>query len=98
MHKLRAYGFDCKLINWSSAFLIGRKQRVVKGDSSSSWFGVDSGVQQGSVLGLLLFILYRSDLPDNLSIKFKIYADDGKLINYNFVNKERLFFFKKYVF
>ena len=29
IHKLRAYGFGCKLIDWFSAFLIGRKQRVV---------------------------------------------------------------------
>ena len=68
------------MIDWISAFLIGRKQRVVIGDSSSSWCDVDSGVPQGSVLGPLLFILYINDLPDNLTHKFKLYGYDAKLI------------------
>ena len=28
---------------------------------------------------MLLFILYIKDLPDNLTHKFKFYADDGEL-------------------
>ena len=80
IHKLRSYGFRCKLIDWISTFLIGRKQWVVIGENSSSWCNVDSGVPQGSVLGLLLFILYINDLPDNLTHKFKLYADNRKLI------------------
>ena len=78
--KLRAYGFGERLVSWVSAFLIGRKQRVVLGEQSSSWCDVDSGVPQGSVLGPLLFIIYINDLPDNLTHKFKLYADDGKLL------------------
>ena len=80
IHKLRAYGFGCKMISWISAFLVGRKQCVDIGESSSSWCDADSGVSQGSVLGPLLFILYINDFPDNLTHKFKLYADDGKLI------------------
>ena len=78
--KLRAYGFGERLVSWVSAFLIGRKQRVVLGEESSSWCDVDSGVPQGSVLGPLLFIIFINDLPDNLTHKFKLYADDGKLL------------------
>ena len=61
IHKLRAYGFGCKLIDWISAFLIGRKQHEVIGESSSSWCDLDSGVPQGSVVGPLLFILFASN-------------------------------------
>ena len=77
--KLRAYVFGCQLIHWISAFLIGREQRVVICERSSSQCDVDSGVLQGSVLGPLLSILYINDLPDNLTHKFKLYADYGKL-------------------
>ena len=62
------------MIDWISAFLIGRKQRVVIGECISSWSDVDSGVPKGSVLGHLLFILYRNDFPDNLTHKLKLYA------------------------
>ena len=75
IHKLRAYGFVCKLTDWITAFLIGRKQRVVIGEMRSSWCDVDCGVPQGSVLRPL----YINDLPDNLTHNFKFYADDGKL-------------------
>ena len=68
------------MIDWISAFLIGRKQSVVIGESSSNWCDVDSEVPQGSVIGPLLFILYINDLPDNLTHEFKLYAHDGELI------------------
>ena len=67
IHMLRAYGFGCKLTDWINAFLIGRKQRVVIGESFSSWCDAHSGVPQGSVFGPLLVILYINDLPDNLT-------------------------------
>ena len=66
-----------KLLHKLSAFLIGRKQWEVLDEQSSSWCDVDSRDPQGPVLGPLLFINY---LPDNLTHKFKLYADDGKLL------------------
>ncbi len=43
-----------------------------------------SGVPQGSVIGLILFVTYVNDLPDRLSVDSPLYADDVKLIAMTF--------------
>ena len=78
--KLRAYGFEDKIITWIADFLSNRKQRVVIGDSYSDWINVTSGVPQGSVLGPLLFVLYINDMPSLTTHLCKLFADDSKLI------------------
>ena len=74
--KLEAYGIDNILVKWVRGFLSGRRQRVVIGDNSSEWVEVISSVPQGSVLGPLLFTIFINDLPENIKIQCKIYADD----------------------
>ncbi len=39
-----------------------------------------SGVPQGSVIVLILFVVYVNDLPDRLSAGSLLYADDVNLI------------------
>ena len=77
--KLQAYGIRGYLLKWIKNFLIGRQQKVVLNGSSSKWIEVTSGVSQGSVLGLLLFILYVIDITDGVQSTIEMVADDSKL-------------------
>jgi len=53
--------------------------RVMVKGNSSSWTDVISGVPQGSVLGLLLFLVYVNDLPEWMKNSIKLFADDTKI-------------------
>ena len=48
--------------------------------AESQWENVLSGIPQGSILGLLLFIIFINDLPNELNNVCKIFADDTKII------------------
>ena len=47
----------------------------------SSWSSVLTGVLQGSILGLLLFLIYINDLPENLQSTVKLFVDDTSLFS-----------------
>lgn len=81
INKLSSYGLNQEIINWISAFLHNRKQRVCVNSETSSWRDVLSGIPQGSVLGPILFVLYINCLPAAATRGSKIYlfADDTKI-------------------
>jgi len=51
-------------------------QRVVVNRSQSSWWVVISGVQQGTVLRPLLFLLHINDITGNIQSNIRLFADD----------------------
>ena len=51
---------------------------VINGESSESK-DVTSGIPQGSVLGLLLFVVFINDLPDHMQSDMYLFADDTKI-------------------
>ena len=53
-----------------------RKQKVIVEGESSKPCSVDSGVPQGCVLGPLLFLCHINDLPQRITSKVRLFADD----------------------
>ena len=77
--KLNRYGIDGQLHLWFRNFLINRKQRALICGSYSDWSPVISGVPQGSIQGLAMFLIYVNDIPDNITSTTKLFADDTKI-------------------
>ena len=69
-------------------FLVGRPQQVCANDTMSSVKVVSTGTPQGSVLSLLLCILYTNDFrsthPNRFLIKF---SDDTALLSLLFTDE-----------
>ena len=77
--KLKRYGIHGNLLSWMESFLTKRVQTVISEGATSTSSPVTSGVPQGSVLGLLLFLTYINDLPNGLTSTVKLFADDTLL-------------------
>ena len=76
--KLHAYGLDLASLKKIQDYLTNRKQRTKKGSFYSSWKKILSVVPQGSILGPLLFNIFRCDMFLILkTTNVTRYADDN---------------------
>ena len=81
--KLHNYGIRSNVLSWIVAFLGDRAQKVVVGgEESDTPVPVTSGVPQGSILGLILFLVYINDLPDKVTSQVRLFADDTAMYMY----------------
>ena len=77
LKKLKGYGIQGIVLYWIESFLKNRKQRIQVNVSSSDWTDVSSGIQQETVLGPTLFLVFINDLPDVVHSFVKLLADDA---------------------
>jgi len=80
-----SYGINGVVLQWFRTYLIGRRQYVRIGSSSSTPAVIVCGVPQGSVLGPILFLLYTADLLsliEDHGLRPHLYADDTQIYGF----------------
>ena len=81
LYKLKYYGIKDKALFLFRNYLTNRRQYTELGGVKSNLSNIKTGVPQGSILGLLLFLLYINDIADITKyLKTIIYADDTTFI------------------
>ena len=76
-NKLKSLGVAGKSLEWFRSYLTGRVQQTVCVNALSPPAKVTTGVPQGSILGLLLFLVYIDGIQSELRhSKMMMFADD----------------------
>lgn len=80
LNKLYSYGIRGQFLELFESYFSDRSQCVNVNGVKSTIRHIDYGVPQGSILGLLLFIVFINDLPGQIEHSVvDIYADDTTL-------------------
>ena len=77
LDKLECYGFRGIVIEWFRNYSTNSKQTVNYRSVKSKSSIITCGVPQGSILGLLLFLIYVNDISESSNLlSFLLFADD----------------------
>ena len=93
MEKLSQLGLPPSILSWLCSYLSGRCQFVLVNGEHSKFTLIHSGVPQGSVFGLLLFILDINDITKlylSDQSRLTLYADDMVLYKPITQNKSQI--------
>ena len=78
IHKIERYRIKGDTVGWIKSFLSYRMQCVVINITKSDYAAVTSGIPQGSVLGLMLFVIHINDLPEVVDNNSFVYLFDDR--------------------
>ena len=79
LNKLKKMKISGKLGRWIQDFLKNREQIILVEKVKSLKSLIISGIPQGSVLGLILFLIYISDIGEDLLASTLVYVDDTRV-------------------
>ena len=77
--KLHAIDFSEKTVAWFKSYLSDRTFKVDINNHFSDLSKISCGIPQGSILGLLLFLLYVNDMSQTVHSDLFLYGDDSGL-------------------
>ena len=79
--KMKCIGITGMPLKLLQNFLQNRHQWVLLNGQCSLWAPIFAGVPQGSILGLLFFLIYINDLTKEISSTNKLFAYDTSIFS-----------------
>ena len=78
--KMLNMGYPVGIVKLIRCYLHRRKLRVKVANHLSTYWTIEAGVPQGSVLSPHLFTIYTADLPRTNTTFLALYADDTAIV------------------